>query len=321
MLVLDDVHLADGSSWEALNYLTRNLHDSRVLIVLAARTVELGEAHVASDVLRGLDQEGLLRRVTVDALTIEQVRELAELVLDRTPPQALVDWVMERAQGSPLFANGLLRALIDEGADLEHPHLESLPEDLKERVGARLQHLDPQDRSLLEMLSVLGYRAEFGDLVRVSGKTLDELAPRLERLVHERFISEEEQGRQLTYEIAHPLIQEAIYQSVGGARRRALAPARGARARRGRPARRGGAAFRAGRRAGRRRGDRRLVWRPGPGRRARASPGGARLARGTDPSSCPPATSGGSRSLMRCRCSRNGSSTTAPMRMSRSACA
>jgi len=222
VLVLDDVHLADGSSWEALNYLTRNLHDSRVLIVLAARTVELGEARIASDVLLGLEQEGLLRRVAVDALTSDQVRELAEIVIDRPAPQALVDWVMERAQGSPLFANGLLRALMDEGADLEHPHLESLPEDLKERVAARLQHLEAQARSLLELLSVLGYRAEFGDLMRVSGKTLDELAPLLERLVHERFISEEEQGRQLTYEIAHPLIQEAIYQSVGGARRRAL---------------------------------------------------------------------------------------------------
>jgi len=222
VLVLDDVHLADGSSWEALNYLARNLHDSRVLLVLAARTVELGEARIASDVLLGLDQEGLLRRVTVDALNADQVRELAEIVIERPAPQALVDWVMERAQGSPLFANGLLRALIDEGADLEHPHLESLPEDLKERVAARLQHLEPQARSVLEILSVLGYRAEFGDLMRVSGKTLDELAPLLEQLVHERFISEEEQGRQLTYEIAHPLIQEAIYQSVGGARRRAL---------------------------------------------------------------------------------------------------
>ena len=27
VIVLDDVHLADGSSWEALNYLTRNLID------------------------------------------------------------------------------------------------------------------------------------------------------------------------------------------------------------------------------------------------------------------------------------------------------
>jgi class 3 adenylate cyclase/DNA-binding CsgD family transcriptional regulator/tetratricopeptide (TPR) repeat protein len=222
VLVLDDVHLADGSSWEALNFLTRNLSDSRVLVLLAARPVELAEQQVASDVLLGLEQEGLLRRKTVTALSAAEVQELAELVIDGPAPAALVDWIMERAQGSPLFANGLLRALIEEGADLEHPHLASLPEDLAERVTARLKHLDLQGRSLLEMLSVLGYRAELGDLVRVSGLTLDELAPVLERLARERFVSEEEQGRELTYEVAHPLIQEAIYQSIGGARRRAL---------------------------------------------------------------------------------------------------
>src|SRR5207249_5462547 len=35
-------------------------------------------------------------------------------------------------------------------------------------------------------------------------------------------ITEDDRGREVTYEIAHPLIQEAIYQSLGGARRHAL---------------------------------------------------------------------------------------------------
>src|SRR5207245_4949806 len=33
---------------------------------------------------------------------------------------------------------------------------------------------------------------------------------------------EAEEGRDLTYEIAHPLYQEVVYASIGGARRRAL---------------------------------------------------------------------------------------------------
>ena len=64
MIVLDDVHLADGSSWEALNYLTRNLVDCRILMLLAARPAELAEDRVATDVLLGLEQEGLLRRLS-----------------------------------------------------------------------------------------------------------------------------------------------------------------------------------------------------------------------------------------------------------------
>ncbi len=222
VIVLDDVHLADGSSWEALSYLTRNLIDCRILLLLAARPAELAEDRVANNVLLGLEQEGLLRRLAVAAFSVGDIRSLAESVIGGPVPDVLVDWLMERAKGSPLFVVGLLRALVDESADLEHPVLRSLPEDLAERVEARVGRLDAPARAALELMTVVGYRAELSDLVRLSGKSLDELAPILERLVRNRLVSEIEAGRDLSYEIDHPLIQEAIYQGIGGARRRAL---------------------------------------------------------------------------------------------------
>ena len=117
---------------------------------------------------------------------------------------------------------GLLRALLEEGGDLSRPSLHSLPEDLADRVLARLRGLDSADRALLELLTVLGYRAELGDLLRLSGRSLDDLGGGLERLQRVPLVSEIEDGRELVYEIAHPLIQEAIYNQIGGARRRAL---------------------------------------------------------------------------------------------------
>ncbi len=222
MIVLDDVHLADGSSWEALNYLTRNLVDCRILILLAARIAELAEDRVANDVLLGLEQEGLLHRLRVAPLSAPEIQALAEAVVGSEVPDALVAWLMERARGSPMFAVGLMRALVDEGADLEHPALRALPEDLALRVESRLGQLDPVARAVLELMAVAGYRAELSDLVGLSGQSLDELAPILERLVRVRLVSEIEDGRDLSYEIDHPLIEEAIYRSIGGARRRAL---------------------------------------------------------------------------------------------------
>ena len=84
VIVLDDVHLADGSSWEALNYLTRNLADRSILIVLAARPVELAESLVGSDVLLALEQEGVLRRFPVEALQRDDVERLAQRSSTRT---------------------------------------------------------------------------------------------------------------------------------------------------------------------------------------------------------------------------------------------
>ena len=221
-IVLDDVHLADGSSWEAVNYLARNLSTSPILLVLVARVLELADEHMASEVVLALEQESLLRKQYVGALERSEMAEFAAAFLEREPPARLVEWLAERSQGSPLFAAGLLRALVDERADLENPTLQSLPEDLSERVAARLNHLDPTDRSTLEIIAVVGARVELTDLVALAGRPLEDVADTLETLVRQRYVSEEERGRELWYEIAHPLIQEAIYASLSGARRRAL---------------------------------------------------------------------------------------------------
>ncbi len=134
----------------------------------------------------------------------------------------MIDWLLERSRGVSLFAVGLIRALLDEDADLEHPSLESLPEDLAQRVTTLIERFDPRARSLIELLAVLGYRVELGDVVRLGGRPLDETADLLDSLVRKRYVSEDEHGRELTYELAHPLIEQAIYESIGRARRRAL---------------------------------------------------------------------------------------------------
>ncbi|HZQ56486.1 MAG TPA: AAA family ATPase [Acidimicrobiales bacterium] len=221
-ITLDDVHLADGSSWEALNYLARNLVDSPFLVLLVARPTELAGHGVAGEVVRALEQEGLLTRLAVGPLSPDEVRDVAAGLARQPVPDALVEWLSERAEGSPLFVTGLVRALLDEGADLAHPSLRSLPENLAERVEARLRALDSASKAVLELLAVIGYRAELSDLLRLTGQSLDDVAAILERLVAVRLVDELEAGRELVYEVAHPLIQEAVYGQIGGARRRAL---------------------------------------------------------------------------------------------------
>jgi ATP/maltotriose-dependent transcriptional regulator MalT len=223
VIILDDVHLADGSSWEALNYLTRNLAEQRVMVVLAARPVELSESVIGGEVLLQLEQEGVLRRCALDPLGRDDVARLAHWFIDPAavgPP--LVDWLMERSQGSPLFAIGLLRSLVDEGADPADPSLRSLPEDLASRVAARLKTLGSTERTTLELVAVLGYRVELSDLEHISDRDLDSLGDALRELVRLRLVHEEDLGRDVRYEIVHPLYQEAIYADIGAARRRAL---------------------------------------------------------------------------------------------------
>jgi DNA-binding CsgD family transcriptional regulator len=220
---LDDAHLADGSSWEALSYLAHNLSSARILVVVVARPVELGEHPAALEVLGALEQEGHLFRRTVAPLPVDAVAELAAAVLGvESAGGVLVEWLMQRTRGNPLFAIGLLTALVEEGADLSYPALRRLPESLTERIEGRLAGLGIADRAAIELLATVGYRAPLEELVALCGLPPDELAVVLERLVRLRLIDETEDGVELTYELAHPLIAEATYASIGGARRQAL---------------------------------------------------------------------------------------------------
>ncbi|MFL5952492.1 MAG: ATP-binding protein [Gaiellaceae bacterium] len=222
VVFLDDAHVADASSWEALDYLARNLAEERVLVVAAARPGELADNPSAARVYLALEQEGLLQRLPLRPLDAEALGSLAEGVIQSLPPRPLVDWLADRSRGNPLFALGLLQSLVDEGADLTAPELRSIPEELAERVGYRMSGLEESELVTLEALATAQARTDIFDLVAFSGLPVDRLTSVLERLARLRLVAEDERGRDLSYELAHPLIQQSVYERIGAARRRTL---------------------------------------------------------------------------------------------------
>lgn len=219
VVVLDDVHLADASSWDALHYLAGTLSTERILVVASARPGELADHPVAQRVLLDLEQIGALHRVEIGPLPAEAVRELTEEVIGAAAEPELLDWLWSRAQGNPLFVLGLLQALVEEGGDLSRPALRSLPEGLAERVRVRMRLLDDRQREIIDILAVAGGRVELGDVVVLCARPLEDLGPALQDLVRSRFVAEARRGRTFSYEISHPLIQETVYEGIVGARR------------------------------------------------------------------------------------------------------
>jgi DNA-binding CsgD family transcriptional regulator len=222
VIFLDDAHAADSSSWEALHYLARNLGDRPVLVIAAARPDELAENATGSEVLLSLEQEGLLERHDLEPLDGVAIGELAGAVVDGPPPPALVAWLVHRSGGYPLFALGLIQALVEEGADLSAPQLRAIPEQLAGRVARRMEVLDGPTLGTLEALAIAEGPLELPDLVALSALPIERLGGVVEQLVRSRLVAEVERGRQLSYEIAHPLIGQSVYERIGGARRRDL---------------------------------------------------------------------------------------------------
>ncbi|HZI38383.1 MAG TPA: AAA family ATPase [Acidimicrobiia bacterium] len=222
VVILDDLHFADASSLEALGYLARDLGSAPILVVATARADELADQAAATQVVMALEADGVLRRMTLCPLGTDAVRALVQDTIHEEAPGPLVEWLAQRSQGNPLFALGLLRALVEEGGDLWAPRLAALPEALADRVLSRFQSLEERARKALETLALLGRPVELGDLLRLTEEPLEAMAPTIAHLCRVRMVLEEERGRLLNYEIAHPLVAEVIYEQMGGARRRAL---------------------------------------------------------------------------------------------------
>jgi predicted ATPase len=222
VVVLDDLHFADASSWEVLRYFARHLDGARLLVLATSRPAELARHEIAAPVLFELDQDALLSRLEVAPLARPGMRELTEAVIERPAAGALVDWLCDRSQGNPLFAIGLLRALIEEDGDLTAPHLRRLPEGLTERVISELRRFDTAPGAMLEVLAVVGRPVSFSDLTALTERELDEVGPVLAELVEAGIVVEEERGSELTFELHHPLVRDAIYEATTGARQRVL---------------------------------------------------------------------------------------------------
>ena len=220
--VLDDVHFADASSWEALRYFARHLDETRLLVVATSRPADLAGQEAAARALFELDEDGFLQRLEVIPLDRTTTRELAETIIGQPPPAALVDWVGQRAQGNPLYVISLVRALLEEHADLSAPRLRQLPEGLTERMAARTRGADAARRGVLDMLAVVDRPLPVADLAALTGMSAERLDPILAGLIAGRAVAEGERAGELTYEIAHPLIKDVIYQQISGARKRTL---------------------------------------------------------------------------------------------------
>jgi DNA-binding CsgD family transcriptional regulator len=179
---------------------------------------------MGSEVVLGLEQEGRLRRVTLTPLSAEAITELASVVMGEEPPTALIRWLVDRSLGNPLFALSLLQGLLDEGVDLSCPDLRPrpLPQYLADRIAQRLKHLDQAELHILELLAVAGERVDLSDLLRLNDLPVETLSAVLEMLMAARWVLEQESGKHITYEIAHPLFGDAIYERIGKGRRREL---------------------------------------------------------------------------------------------------
>lgn len=218
LLVLDDLHWADSSTRELLDYAARRLVRSRVLLLATYRSDELDRLHPLTRTVQTWRRSGLAETVAVPAMTEGHVAEMIAAILNAEDVSAeLAALVGTRAEGNPFVLEEMLREALDRGEIVRtetgwrrgSAGALQLPETVREAVLLRLGRLEPERVEVLRAAAVLGRAFDYGLLVQVAEAEEGVVLAALESAVAQQLLEEEAEPSD-RYRWRHALTQEAI---------------------------------------------------------------------------------------------------------------
>jgi class 3 adenylate cyclase/tetratricopeptide (TPR) repeat protein len=219
VLVCENLHWIDRSSQDAFEFLVASLASIPVLVLTTHRpgyTVPWADSPTYT-------------QIALDRLAEVEMQEMLTASLGGDVSPALARFIEDKTGGNPLFVEEVIHALderqllVREGASirLAGPTEIEFPATMQDIIQARVDRLDEPVKSTLQTAAVIGREFDLRLLTRLAASAADlpahlDLLKRLD-LVHEaRFLP------RLEYCFKHAVIQDVVYRSLLGPRRRSL---------------------------------------------------------------------------------------------------
>ncbi|MFO7583838.1 MAG: protein kinase [Anaerolineales bacterium] len=235
LLVLDDVHWADGGSLALVRHLLRR-RSLRLLIVLTYRDTDLSERRALNEILAELERDASTLRVKLARLNREQTGELlASMFAEETSPDFL-DAIYRETEGNPFFIDEVCKALIDSGqltrsaGRWQRPAADEMrvPQNVRTAIESRLGRMPENVQDVLRKASIFGREFDFESLRSLTELSEDELIDALEYAERVQFIHEvkDRRGnapvRDVRFSFSHALIPASLQDGISTLRRQRM---------------------------------------------------------------------------------------------------
>jgi DNA-binding CsgD family transcriptional regulator/tetratricopeptide (TPR) repeat protein len=209
VLVFDDLHQADAGSLLLLEFVARELCDSRLLLVVTYRADDMS-THL-TETMGELARVGL-QNVVLTGLGLEETGQLLRHLSGNRCSDELVRQVHARTSGNPFF--------VTEVAHLQSSNLDVIPDNVRAVLHQRLSRLSESTIQLLTVGSVMGREFDFRIAATIvqpgpNADLLSALDEALRRLIVEPVPAAGES----CYRFRHALVRDAVYESVSPSRR------------------------------------------------------------------------------------------------------
>jgi class 3 adenylate cyclase len=204
IVVVDDIHWAESTLLDLIEYLATFARDTRLLVLCMARPdlFELRPAWAAPKPNAAL--------VTLEPLAKDEAETLIDELRD--VPDETKSRIVEAAEGNPLFVEQLLAMQAEGGSrDLD------IPPTLQALLAARIDGLGPEERVVAERASIEGrmfHRGSVAELVPDQVRPL--VGSHLMSLVRKELIRPDQATLPGDdgFRFAHILIRDAAYDSI-----------------------------------------------------------------------------------------------------------
>jgi predicted ATPase len=235
VLVFEDLHWVDSETQGFLDTLSESVVSARLLLLVTYRPEYRSE----------WGQKTYYTQLRLTPFGKKEAEEFLDILLgeyrsplprgegDRvqTDLHALKQLILEKTQGTPFFMEEVVHTLVEEQVltgDRGHYRLAQAVTDLHMSptiqgiIAGRIDRLAPEEKLLLQQLSVIGRTCPLALVRRVIAQPEDELSRLLSVLQHKEFLYEESAFPSITYLFKHALTQEVAYNSVLIERRKVL---------------------------------------------------------------------------------------------------
>lgn len=210
VVFVDDLHWADTATLDFLQFLAGEVDSLRVLLVLAYRTEALSKTHPLTGVIARLARLTYTHWLDLEPLAEPAIQELIDATLFNHPAVALEVQrdVRTRSEGNPLFAEELLKAVVDRGSATP-----VAPASVRSLILERMKGLGQVELQLLESAALIGRRFQAAFLERVSGRSKRAVMAFLRLAVDEHLLIEDRLDAGW-FVFRHALVQEAILSNI-----------------------------------------------------------------------------------------------------------
>jgi class 3 adenylate cyclase/tetratricopeptide (TPR) repeat protein len=210
VLVLEDLHWADDGLLDLVDSLVDWTRDVPLLVLGTARPELLsrrpgwggGKPNSAT--------------ISLGPLSDDDTAKLLASVMERAVlPVEVQSALLARAGGNPLYAEEFAR--MAEGRTADELAAMGVPDSVQGIIAARLDGLEPADKTLLQDAAVIGKAFWLGGVATIGGSDPAGIEPRLHELERRRFIRRARRasvGGESEYAFLHLLVRDVAYGQI-----------------------------------------------------------------------------------------------------------